>query len=34
MKYRNKVKKLQARIKAFEAMKDTKGYTKPGSVRK
>ena len=32
MKYKNRIKRLEARQKAYEAMSDKKGYTKPGSL--
>lgn len=34
MKYKNRLKRLEARRKEYEAMKDKKGYTKPGSLNK
>lgn len=34
MKARKLMANLQARIKAYEALKDKKGYTKPGSQKK
>lgn len=34
MKQKNKVKKLERRIKAYEVLDNKKGYTKPGSVKK
>ena len=34
MKYKKKVANLQARIKAFEALKSKQGFTKPGSKNK
>jgi len=34
MKYRNKVKKLAKRQRAFDNTKDTRGMTRPGSVNK
>jgi hypothetical protein len=34
MKYKNKIKKLEARIKAWESIKNKTGYTKPGSQKK
>lgn len=34
MKYRNRKIRLVARQKWFEALKDKKGYTKPGSLNK
>ena len=32
MKYKNRIKRLEARQKEYEAMKDKQGYTKPGSL--
>lgn len=34
MKYKNKMRNLEARIKQFELMKNKQGYTKPGSQKK
>lgn len=34
MKYKNKIKKLEARIKFWELIKNKTGYTKPGSQKK
>ena len=34
MKYKNRIARLQARQKAFEALKDKQGFTKPGSMNK
>lgn len=34
MKYKKKLANLQARIKAFEALKSKQGFTKPGSQKK
>jgi hypothetical protein len=34
MKYKNKLKKLEARIKFYETIKNKTGYTKPGSQKK
>lgn len=34
MKHKNKVKKLEARIRAYEALRSKQGYTKPGSLNK
>lgn len=34
MKYKNKIKKLEARIKFYEVIKNKTGYTKPGSQKK
>lgn len=34
MKYKNRKARLLARQKAWEAMKDKKGYAKPGSMNK
>ena len=34
MKARKLLANLQSRIKAYESLKDKKGYTKPGSQKK
>lgn len=34
MKYKNRKIRLQARQKAYEALKDKQGFTKPGSMNK
>lgn len=34
MKYKNKKKVLEARIKFWESIKNKQGFTKPGSVNK
>ena len=34
MKYKNRRKRLLARQKAWEALKNKQGYTKPGSLKK
>ena len=34
MKYKNKLKKLEARMKFYETIKNKTGYTKPGSQKK
>ena len=34
MKYKNRLARLVARQKAYEAISDKKGYTKPGSLNK
>lgn len=34
MKYKNKIKKLEARIKFWESIKNKTGYIKPGSQKK
>ena len=34
MKYKNRIARLTARQKEYEAMKDKQGYTKPGSLNK
>lgn len=34
MKYKNRLKKLEARIKFYETIKSKTGYTKPGSQKK
>jgi hypothetical protein len=34
MKYKNRLKKLEARIKFYETIKNKTGYTKPGSQKK
>lgn len=34
MKYKNRLKKLEARIKFYEAIKNKTGYIKPGSQKK
>lgn len=34
MKYKNRKERLIARQKAYEALKDKQGYTKPGSLNK
>ena len=34
MKYKKKIEKLNARIKAWEGLKNQTGYKKPGSQKK
>jgi hypothetical protein len=34
MKYKSRLKKLEARIKFYETIKNKTGYTKPGSQKK
>ena len=34
MKARKRLANLQIRIKAYESLRDKKGYTKPGSQKK
>lgn len=34
MKYKNRIKRLEARIKAWESLKDKAGRRKPGSKNK
>lgn len=34
MKYKNKLKRLEARIKHWESIKNKQGFTKPGSKSK